>query len=251
MTAPSIITAGRPASSHRGTAAEHRDGSVPLLLRRPAWVIRNSRERQRACTEPHRGVGVQLGVKKSVEAIDNAAVSNGKAQLDHLLGVEVSTEFCEERVGDRSHSGACLRKTNDGRLGRAVDTLRKRVIPQVGDFRVGQSGVSTETDVGGNSVVTIVGHRRSEISELSLIRADVGQWCRLRTQVEKRLHEIRVVGKSTQHVHIGTEAVADREQQGAGFGVGVGIVRIDQLDAGHRSTIRPVGGRCSQVGPTR
>jgi hypothetical protein len=110
----------------------------------------------------------------------------------------------------------------------------------VGDLLIGKPDVSTETDVGGNSVVTIVGHRRGEVGELSVIGPDVRWWCRLRAQMEKRLHEVRVVGKGTQHVHVGTEPVADSEQQGAGFGVGVGIVRVDQVDTGHSWTIRPV-----------
>jgi hypothetical protein len=113
----------------------------------------------------------------------------------------------------------------------------------VGDLGVREPDVSTETDVGGDSVVTVVGHRCGEIGELSLVGPDVGRRCRLRAQVKKRLHEVRVVGKSAQHVQVGTEAVAENEQQGAGFGVGVRIVRVDQLDAGHSLTIWPVDGR--------
>jgi hypothetical protein len=85
-TSAGAVFSRSPADDHRQT---DRYSSRRSLFGGPAWVVGNPRERQWACTESQRSVSVQLGVKESMEAIDNPAVPNRKAQLDQLLGVEV------------------------------------------------------------------------------------------------------------------------------------------------------------------
>ena len=81
-------------------------------------------QRQRARTKPGDRVAVEVGVEQRVEAVDDATVANGEAQLDHLLRVEVSTQFIEELIGDRRHARTGLREAHDRGLVGTVDTFR-------------------------------------------------------------------------------------------------------------------------------
>ena len=194
-------------------------------------------QRKRAGPESGSGVVVEVGVEQRMEAVDDAAVADGEAQLDHLLCIEVRTQVGEELIGDGRHARTCLGKAHDGGLGRTVDTFGERVLAQVGDLVVGQPDVSTETYVSRHSIVTVVGDRRRQIRKLSLVGTNVrgGRW--LRAQMEERLEHIGMVGERAEHVDVAAGSLAQSQQQRASLGVSVGIVRIDERNTGHERNL--------------
>lgn len=147
------------------------------------WAFTDVRQRKGTYTEPRDGILVEFGVEERMEAVDDAAVAHREAQLDHLLRIEVRTQFGEQFIGDRRHAGTRLGESDDGRLVRGVDAFGQGIVPKVRDLFVGESDVSTETYVGRNSIVAVVRNGRGEIGQLSLIRADVRSRCRLIPQV--------------------------------------------------------------------
>ena len=124
-------------------------------------------------------------MEQRVEAVDEAAVADGEAQLDHLLRVEVCTELTEELVGDRCHARAGLREAHDRGFVGAVNTFGQRIVAEMRYLFVGEPYVSTETDVGRYSIVAVVGDRSGQIRELSLVGTDVRGGRRLGARVEE------------------------------------------------------------------
>lgn len=128
-----------------------------------------------------------------MESVDHAAVTDGETQVDQLLSIEVCAERGEHLVGDWFHTRTQLRKAHDQRFGLVVDPFGKRIVAKVSDLLIGESDVSTETNVCRYSIVTVVGHRSGQIRELALRGVDEGLRRRLRSEMEERLEAIRVV----------------------------------------------------------
>ena len=176
-------------------------------------------------------------MEQGVEAVDDATVANGEAELDHLSRVEMGAQFIEEFVRDRCHARTGLGESHDGRLIGAEDTFGEWIVAQVGDLLVGEPYVSTETDVGGYSIVAVVGDRSGEVRKLSLVGTDVGDRRRLGAEVEERLEQIGMVGERAKHVEVTAGPLAQPKQQRPSFGVRAGVVGIDERNASHRSNL--------------
>src|SRR5688572_5395688 len=91
-TASSRTQLGPPSSAQYLACSALAVRFASFIGRRLSRVVADLGQRKRAGAESGSGVVVEVGVEQCMEAVDDAAVADGEAQFDHLLGVEMRTQ---------------------------------------------------------------------------------------------------------------------------------------------------------------